>query len=336
MQPALEVIIAGLVGDCWQAEPILGGQSGSRVWRVTPATGHPLIVKTLRPEDVVQHLREDYPAIAESEYRFYTEAVPRLGLPAPEWFRSGVLADGTRYLVLEDLAHDHVIPPEGHIWTNQELQSVMRTYGLLHGRSLRLLSEEAPPPWLHADPRTQFDPASVIDCMEAFAANPWTAEQAAPVAGAPGLHDLTQTLASRLSTEPPVLLYNDFWPCNVAIPKEGGPAKLFDWQLVGAGPMQIDIVNIGLLGRDEAFAHVDRGALLDLYLDTFAAEAGYRPETAAFRLQCGYATLLGWALFLPRMVKAMKRCNAEGRQFSPWMATTFQNCMLDWQEALSQ
>ncbi|MHB9146612.1 MAG: hypothetical protein ACYC5Y_14935 [Symbiobacteriia bacterium] len=141
-------------------------------------------------------------------------------------------------------------------------------------------------------------------------------------------------MAGALAEEPPVVLYNDFYPPNVAIPTDGGPAKLFDWQLVGSGPSQLDIVNIGLLGRDAAFTGVDRVGLLDLYLDTLAQETGQRPDTGAFRRLHRHAALLGWGVFMPRMLTAMGQCSAEGRQFSPGMARLFLNCMADWTEAL--
>lgn len=325
----------GIEAGSLQAEPIPGGKSGGRLLRVRSEQGAPLIVKLLQPAAIPQHLREDFPYIAVAEYRFYTELMHELRLPGPALYASGQIPDGTTFLIMEDLTPAHLIPAEGHRWNDRELAAVMRSFGLLHGRSLRLLQEQPAPSWLHADPRATYDPDQVLGCLEAFAANPWTADQARPVAEAPGLRRLAEALGDALCREPTVLLYNDFHPSNVALPADGGPAKLFDWQLVGTGPMQVDICNIGLLGRDPAFAGVDRSGLLDLYLDTFAAESGHRPDTEQFRASCRDAHLLGWSAFMPRMVKAMERCNAEGRQFSPWMAATFRDCMTDWLEALN-
>jgi hypothetical protein len=321
------------LGSPFAAEPITVGMSGSQVWRLRPVTGTPVILKAQDPAQVKPYLLEDYPHIGEAERRFYTELAPRLGAPAPAVL---TMAENARvsYLLLEDLALAHQIPPVDHVWTDKELAAVLDTYALLHGRSWRLFRQEQPPGWLHLDPRLEYAPETVLACFRRFADNPWTRDLAAPVADHPRLPLLVNQVASALDSEPAVLLYNDFWPANVALPLDGGPAKLFDWQLAGSGPAHVDIQNIGFLTGAPAFAQIDAPALLEHYLDTFAKETDWRPATPTFLQTHSLARLMGWGLFMPRMDKAMDTCNTEGRTFSPWMQTQFETCMAAWLGAL--
>ncbi|HEY3369042.1 MAG TPA: aminoglycoside phosphotransferase family protein [Symbiobacteriaceae bacterium] len=326
--------VTGGSGDGWDMAEIHGGQSGSQVYRLSPPAGEPLILKVLDPNRVPAHLAEDYPGIGSSEFRFYRELMPRLGLPGPRILAAERLPGGGSCLLMQDLTVAHWIPSADHCWTDAELRSVLATYALLHGRSLRLFQREPPPAWLQADPRREYDPDLVLACLGRLTGNDLTCDRAEPLRTARGLAALVREVARALDHEPSVVLYNDFYPSNVALPRDGGPARLFDWQLVGRGPLHMDICNIGLTGRDAAFAGVDREGLLDYYLELLAQESRVLPDHAEFRERCRFADLLGWGVFMPRIVKAVERAGQQGGRFSPWMDHCLQECLRSWAEAL--
>ncbi|HWI63248.1 MAG TPA: aminoglycoside phosphotransferase family protein [Symbiobacteriaceae bacterium] len=331
MQELLERLFPGLAPAL---EPIGGGKSGASICWVRRPGEPPLVLKVLRPGDIPVHLREGHGAFEAAEYRFYTELLPKLGVPAPQIHAAGRLDDGGTYLLMEDLTVAHRLLPEGHVWSEEELRSILALYAQLHGRSLRLFAAEPIPDWLQPDPRHEYRPQMVLDCLTELAANDWTREPAARLLAAPGLPALLERVAADLAALPPGLLYNDFYPGNVAIPKAGGPAKLYDWQLAGSGPIAVDLCNIGLLEGGAAFAAVDSAPLLEFYLDELARETGARIPTADFRADVHTASLLNQAVFLPFIVRAMRRCNVGGRQFSEWMAESYDACIRVFTEAL--
>ncbi|MDF2630638.1 MAG: hypothetical protein K0R39_4469, partial [Symbiobacteriaceae bacterium] len=206
-----------------------------------------------------------------------------------------------------------------HIWRDEELQQVLITYARLHGRSRGMHL----PDWLHPDPRAQYSPEMVMACLRALAANEWTGSPTAELLAHPGLPDLLDRVGRAMASQPSSVLYNDFYPCNVALPLDGGPAKLFDWQLVGSGPFHLDLCNIGLFGEGASYANVDHKSLLEFYLDELARETGERLRTATVLDDLRMGILMGWAIFLPSIVSAMHRCNERGERFSSWMNRSF-------------
>jgi hypothetical protein len=313
------------------AEPIVGGQSGSEVYRVRRPGEPPRILKLLRPEQVAVHLREQYKSLESVEYRCYTELLVPLQVPAPAVYASGHLDGGGTYLLMEDLAITCRIPPEDHIWREDELRQILTTYARLHGRSLgRPL-----PDWLHADPRTQYSPDAVMACLRALADNEWTNEPVSQLLVHPGLPGLLDGVGRAMAGQPAAVLYNDFYPCNVALPRDSGPARLFDWQLVGSGPLHLDLSNIGLFRDIPSMANVDHLSVLEFYLDQLARETGHRLKTAAVLTDMEAATLMAWAVFLPTIVSTMQRCNERGRRFSDWMSNCYSECLSLFTKALA-
>lgn len=273
--------------------------------------------------------------MAVTEWHFYTELAPKLDIPLPKVDQAGQLPCGCSYLLMEDLQDEHKILLEGHPWTNVELRSVLSTYALLHGRSLRLFEGGPIPDWLHQDDRHRFSPAQVSACLRQFHDNSWTRDAVGPILR-PGLESLLDQVTSGLGSQPPSVLFNDFCPPNVALPHDLGPAKLFDWQLVGAGLLHVDVVNIGFLSRQDALTQAEQRDLLDHYLDRLADQVGLRYDTEQFLHLYRLASLLAWGVFMPRIVGAMQRANAQGKQFDLWMEKAFRNCIMEWVEALDQ
>ncbi len=333
--PNLRAVLTRLNLDDLPLEPIYGGQSGGRLFRLQ-RNGSARVLKLLEPAQIPSHLRLGYPQIAETEWRFYTELGPKLQIPLPTIYEAGQLPDGCTFLLMEDLCLHHDIPKEGHQWTDDEMSAVLATYAALHGRSMRLLTDQPIPDWLHRDDRQRFSPESVLSCLKSFYDNDWTQAQVSPLLHSPWLNALLESVKHGLDRQAPSVLFNDFYPPNVALPHDGGPAKLFDWQLVGVGPLQIDIVNIGILEQQDGFAQVDQGRLLGLYLDRLADETGTRLDISQFLDDYRLAALLAWAVFMPRMVAAMHQARAQGKRFSSWMERSYDRCMAVWRQAIEE
>ncbi len=336
--PILQTLLSDLGYDpeCQPLEPIGGGQSGGRVFRLRSESHGTLILKLLEPDRIPAYLRQDYPHIAEAEPRFYTELAPELGIPLPTIYQAGQISGGCWFLLMEDLGDSHRIPQEGHLWTESEMRAVLSTYAMLHGRSMELLAGQPAPGWLHQDDRRRFSPAVLMTCLQSFYDNHWTRGAVTPIVHSPMLAPLLERVEHGLESTAPSLLFNDFYPPNVALPRHDGPAKLFDWQLVGVGPLHIDIVNIGFLSRQDGFAQVDGQRLLDFYLDRLFAETGIRLDVGRFMHDYRLAALLAWGVFMPRMVAAMRLANAQGKRFSPWMERAYGHCMSEWVQAITQ
>ena len=238
------------------------------------------------------------------------------------------------FLLLEDLCGSHSIPPEIHVWSPEELQSILSCYAAMHGRAQAFFAQSGIPKWLHADPRRNYDVDRTIAHLMELGKNDWTKEQVSPVLESLKLKALLEEVPRALEHIPPTLLYNDFYPPNVAIPKVGGPAVLLDWQLLGSGPLHLDLVNIGFMRGGEAFAHVDSDVLLDFYLHELSAVTGQSHLRQAFLQDYLYANVLAWVDFLPRFVRAMRKSNSSGGTWGKWMDEMFAVCTAELHRAL--
>jgi len=213
--------------------------------------------------------------------------------------------------------------------------SIVTTYAQMHGRAQMLFSQHGVPAWLNPDPRLTYHADKAQDYLNALAQNSWTKDLARPIVLAAGLKRVLLDLQNSLRDVPPTLLFNDFYPPNVALTKGGGPAVLFDYQLIGSGPHQVDIVNIGFLGDDKAFRQVNGEAVLAHYLDILSQETGEIISPDMFWRAYHHANLLAWVDFLPRFVRAMHRSNAKNEPWGTWMDDMFEKCMRAWTRALS-
>ncbi|MBS3872048.1 MAG: phosphotransferase [Firmicutes bacterium] len=304
--------------------PLLGGQSGSKVSRLTEGSGETKIIKTTRREDMPDYLTANYPSVDMAEYLFYTELQPKLDLPAPSLLGHGHLPQGGVFLVLEDVAKSHRLLPLGHHYTTLELLSIIATYARLHGRGQRIAAADKAYSWLHQDPRTTLAAHLVLRHLQELARNEWTNALAAVPLYSPRLPSLLREVAARLAHLPSTILHNDFYATNVALPLDcTQPAVLLDWQLIGRGPLQLDLANIGLLSASPCFKEVDKDAVLLGYLEALAREGGPKITLRALREQYTYAELLLALDFLPRFVRAMHRANDLNEPWIPWMRDAY-------------
>jgi len=207
-----------LDGCC--VEPLVGGKSGAKLFRVWPKSRSSytrLALKTIHLEDILPHLVRGFPRIAESEFRFFAEIAPQLGIIRPKVIASGQSEDGVYYVIVEDLSLDSRFVERDHVWTNAEMVSVLDAYAVLHGRSVALFSTEDPPDWLGADVRDRLDKKEILRCFERLALDPLTADLVAPIS-AHLVSDVLDIVSARLREIPAALLHNDLYPGNVVLP----------------------------------------------------------------------------------------------------------------------
>ncbi|HSL87415.1 MAG TPA: phosphotransferase [Bacteroidales bacterium] len=317
----------GLSPEETESVPITLGQSGSQIYRLTMDKGNNVILKITEPTKMPEYLTLGYPNIAVSEYKFYTELAPTLAIGVPHVIKHGLLPDNSSFLLLEDLAPSYFIPPEIHVWSTGELESILSAYAVMHGKAQTLFANSGIPKWLQDDPRSTYSAAETLACLQELRRNDWTEAQVRPIVSSSKLEVLLQKLGQALTHVPVTLLFNDFYPPNVAIPRVKGSALLLDWQLAGSGPLHLDLVNIGFLRQGVAFEQVDRTAMVDFYLDKLAEGIGWSQTREAFLQDYRWANLLACTDFLPRFVFAMHKSNTSRVALGKWMNDTFAVCI---------
>ena len=199
--------------------------------------------------------------IADREYRVY-ELLEHLRVPHAR-ILTRYYDSPTRWaLLMENLCERYVMLADDRRFSEEEQEIIVRTYATIHSASrsapqLMAAAED----FLAPEEGTQVDAGSVEEM--------WKVLREAQF----GVHRLSQQDFSnacsvlfegreRWRQEPRVLVYNDFHPSNVALPKlEQELAILFDWELAGIGFPHFDLQNFWT-DRD-----VDRERIIAVYLD---------------------------------------------------------------------
>ncbi len=192
-----------------------------------------LIVKRCPPNSDYPHYRQD------RERRFYETLAPELGVCTPRLIFAGAdSADGSLFLVLEDLAGTHRFPDHPYRWTPDELRSVLSAYARLH----TLSASELPPPsrrdWLLPPAEARWSPEAVAAGHTAAVRHGhWR-----PLAGLDSLVAWAEAEATSWAGAPVTLLHNDVVPPNVGLPRDpGGALTILDWQDAGWGMAELDL-----------------------------------------------------------------------------------------------
>ncbi|MBT9133394.1 MAG: hypothetical protein DDT38_00115 [Firmicutes bacterium] len=313
------------------------GESGCLVYRLSAFDSTAVLKvssRTLMPD----YLRLGHPQSDIAEYMFYTRLLPLLETPAPQLLASGAVSDEVNYILLEDVAHRYAIPALDHQWTTVEMLAVVEVYAALHGRAPRALAGCGPLGWLKQDPRQEFEAEEAHTLLGALYENAWTRSTVEQVYLHPRLHHSLNGLPSALAHLPLTLLHNDFYPLNIGLSRSAesqSQALLMDYQLIGLGPGMLDILNIGLLHEQPRFKHLDKEAVLRHYLCHLGTHIGETIELAEFRHDYTWVTILGWADYLPRFVRAMHRHNQGVEPWNAWLQQTLMRAMSDWAQALA-
>ena len=199
--------------------------------------------------------------IADREYRVYA-LLEHLRGPHARILTRYYDSPAKWALLMEDLCERYVMLADDHRFSEAEQEIIVRTYAAIHNASrstpqLMAAAED----FLAPEEGSQVDAGSVEKM--------WKVLREAQF----GVHRLSQQDFSnacsvlfegreRWKQESRVLVYNDFHPSNVALPKSGQEfAILFDWELAGIGLPQFDLQNFW---TDRG---VDRERILSVYFD---------------------------------------------------------------------
>ncbi len=199
--------------------------------------------------------------IADREYRVY-ELLEHLGVPHAR-ILTRYYDSPTRWaLLMENLRERYLMPADDHLFSEVEQEIIAATYATIHNASRSA-------PQLMAAARDFLAPEEGSQVDAGSVEKMWQVLGEAQIGG----HRLSQQDFSdacsvlfegreRWKGESRVLVYNDFHPSNVALPKLGQEfAILFDWELAGIGFPHFDLQNFWT-DRD-----VDRERILRVYLD---------------------------------------------------------------------
>ncbi len=258
-QPNLDLIQQALgthVQDC-RVELIKTTLPWSLVYRVTLLTqGHStydsVIVKAINPEGPNEAMD------AERELCFYKILHPQLDIPKPViHFLTTDEVSGWHVIVMEDLSVTHRIPIHPYQWTRAELQSVLRTYAILHTTEIFTVEH-----WLNPRHESQLD-------FDAIPEQVAIVQRAGIWGELPQLSDLiafARDSFKRYENTAITLLHNDTTPTNAPLPLdlESQPAMLIDWQDVGIGMPEMDLAYIDLQPFESARL-IPRSELLSYY-----------------------------------------------------------------------
>jgi len=316
-------------------EPITLGESGCLVYRLHSGQ-ETAVLKVSARALMPDYLRVGHPWSYLSEYRFYTELLPRLQIPAPRLLVAGESPQQGNFVLLEDIARRYMVPQTTHVWTTAEMLAVVETYAALHGRAQRLLECSHPLDWLKPDPRDAFQAEHAYAHLVTLHENTWTRDIVAPVALHPKIQASLHRLPHAVLTLPTTFLHSDFYPPNIGLPLEPGvPAMLLDYQLLSLGSAALDIVNIGFLSGGQAFRNIDRELVLRHYLQHLSEQTGVAQSATEFSHIYPWAAILHWADYLPRFVRAIERHNCGVELWNEWLRQTLARAMREWEQALA-
>jgi hypothetical protein len=223
-------------------------------------------------------------APADREYWVY-ELLETLGAPHAPIVARSYVAPTQWTLVMADLAQRYRLPIADQPFALVDQEAVSRAYAALHHASRMAPNQMIMAAnFLAAEQGSQVTPTSAERMWRSFRGL---------VIGSARLAEPDFRVAcgalwrgrQRWRTEPRVLVFNDFYWGNVALPRAGDEsALLFDWELAGRGFAQCDLQNFW---TDRA---VDRDQVIATYL-TQSHALGSRLEADHFRRLLPYAEL---------------------------------------------
>ena len=301
------------------SELIGGGTSGCKVFRLCLylSDGQEgrlnVIAKQTRREDVSEDFLRVDPDVADRELLFYTTLAPHFGDVVPRLLGTcGETSSEESVLLLEDVRTQFVVHPADHVWEEEEILCAMHTYAKLHTRGFGLDLAEFP--WLRCEVGEELNADEVKRVFETFLHTESIRDYACRAEDSlyAALNLLTR-VTEFLKNEPRTIVYRDFNPPNVGIPLDRDRAAVFlDWQFVGRGVSQIDILNLFSLHQN--FDRLDRKRGLDYYFGLRHQIEGSPVDTRRFWVGADCVELLDTLEYLPvfgRMVEEWEQREEE-------------------------
>lgn len=216
-------------------QPLSGGNSPSRLWRVrlTGTDPQSVVVKQSMlpwsPEDPHGFRREAF---------VYQHLLDGAHGVAPRLLHSWQSGDGVR-LVLEDLSDAFAFRSAAHAWTAAELRIVAETFARLHGATQQ--DESLADPVLMAAPDSRWpvsrlrQAADILDGGAQAAERGWQFVEHAEAT-------LRTWPVGGVDIGPSCLVHSDFNAGNVALSTSA--ARLLDWHIAAGGSAGFDFANL--------------------------------------------------------------------------------------------
>jgi hypothetical protein len=293
IEPDVRALLAGALGSPVQnleLTPFAEGFSGLTKARVTGTIrgeNFSYVVKAFEPRHAALWFADDQgsdPGLADREYRVY-ELLETLGAPHAPIVARSYAAPTQWTLVMADLARRYRILTADQPFARVDQDAVSRAYAALHHASRVAPSHMlTAATFLAAEQGSQVTPSSAERMWRSLRDLDIGSERLAE----PDFRVACAALwrgRHRWRTEPRVLVFNDFYWGNVALPLAGDEsALLFDWERAGRGFAQCDLHNFW---TDRA---VDRDQVIATYL-TRSHALGSPLEEDHFRRLLPYAAL---------------------------------------------
>ena len=258
--------------------------SSNGTYTAKPCT---LILKRICP-----HWLDD-PGFSDREARFYACLLPRLDIPHPHIYYTGLDPDTQdRLILMEDLTGYH-LPPPTRPWTQAEGHCLARAYARLHADKGRVLPPEDERGWLMARHESRLEPGRISNMVsDLVQQNVWE-----PIPCLESLLARTVDAARTFTQLPATLLHNDVYPPNVALPLDlDGDAILLDWEMASWGRAEMDLAFM-FLQPYRAHKLLDRARVLDTYWAARHALEGEIPACEERETRQFYADAV-WGFWL--------------------------------------
>lgn len=266
--------------DACDCVPINQGNSGALVARITGCitTGKSFsaVLKSRRSECIHKALwySQDNVMI-DREYHLYGLLEDRC-IPHACILARSYDAPSDWNLLLEDLDQDYVLPPLDYQFSESEQDLIIATYVELHSRTFGI-DREPIAEYLQVEEGQQVNEATAEQMIDTFNRSTFefSVDEFRQAVG------ILLKIRDHWRDAPRCLVFNDFYPGNVALPKSGnGYAVLFDWELAGVGLPHFDLINLGF--------HRERSTAI--YTEQMQRR-GLKLDMEKFREQFAYADL---------------------------------------------
>lgn len=226
--------VLGTAVEACAVEPMPGGNSASRLWRVR-LTGRGLPVAVVVKETAGPWPADD-PGGRRREHHVYTRLLAGVSGVAPALLHAQCDACRVR-LVLADLEPDYTFREPSHLWRHDEIDVALEVLARLHGATAG--RDGLDDPCLMPAPDRRWSAAQIA-----------ADAQALDGVGAPGggrwrfaalAAQALRRFPPAAAAAPPVLAHSDFSTANFALAARGVHGRLVDWHIAAAAAPADDV-----------------------------------------------------------------------------------------------
>jgi hypothetical protein len=212
---------------------------------------------------VAKRIAPDWPDDPPGRERIaYAEILLHLDIRKCHVYYAGLEPDSRyRLVVLEDVYERYRFPQPHHVWTWDEMRSILGCYARLHTSGVDALRHLPDRSWAWAGHSVPCAPEEAL--RQAADLHAWGIWPSLPPME-PLLYQV-ESLRSSMVAQPETVLHNDVYPPNIGLPHTvGEPCQLLDWEMIGAGAAEFDLAFMFMLPY-RSTRMIDRQAALDEY-----------------------------------------------------------------------